>query len=125
MGDAVHADRRDPQTPEGALALADAGDELLATAGELDAGRASRTLTPGAGATLKQTLLALREGRRLDPHTTNGTATIQVLRGTVVLTAGGDELALDAGQWATVPQSEHDLRAEADAVVLLTVAIAA
>jgi quercetin dioxygenase-like cupin family protein len=125
MGDAIHAERREPQEPAGAFDLGDAGDELLETAGELDAGRASRTLTPGAGAMLKQTLLALREGRRLDPHTTNGTATIQVLRGAVVISADGDELALDAGQWAVIPQSEHDLRAESDAVVLLTVASAA
>jgi quercetin dioxygenase-like cupin family protein len=122
MGDAIHAERREPQEPEGVLDLDGAGDELLEIASGLDAGRASRTLTPGAHAPLKQTLVALLDGRRLDPHTTNGKATIQVLRGEVVVTASGNELALAAGEWAVVPDEEHDLRADSDAVVLLTVA---
>lgn len=122
MGDAIHAERREPEEPGGVLDLAGAGDELLETASGLDSGRASRTLTPGAHAPLKQTLVALLDGRRLAPHTTNGKATIHVLRGRVVVSAAGDELALDEGQWAVVPHEEHDLRAESDAVVLLTVA---
>lgn len=122
MGDAIHADRREPEEPEGVLDLTLTGDELLEIARGLDAGRASRTLTPGAHAPLKQTIVAILEGGRLDPHTTNGKATMHVLHGRVVVTAAGAELALDAGQWAVVPDGQHDLRAESDTVVLMTVA---
>jgi hypothetical protein len=40
-------------------------------------------LVPGAGAPLKQTLLALRGGRHLAAHDAPGAATLQVLRGRV------------------------------------------
>lgn len=124
MGDAIHAERREPRTPDGAVDLAGVCDELLADAAGMDAGRAARTLTPGAHADLKQTLVALVEGRRLDAHTTNGHATIQVLRGRVVMTpTGGDAVELPEGHWAVVPDEEHDVQAEADAVVLVTVAL--
>ena len=106
------------------MTLAAIGNELLQQARGLDAGRAARTLTPGAGGALKQTVLALVGGARLAEHTTPGPATIQVLSGHVRLgtTAGGTELV--AGQWAPVPDELHDLTATSDAAVLLTVAAA-
>lgn len=122
MTDATHADRRDPEQPIGAFDLAGACDELLASAGELGSGRAARTLTPGAGIGLKQTLLAIREGRMLDEHRTNGRATVQVLRGAVRIITGDAELALHDGQWAIVPAETHAVHADSDAVLLLTVA---
>ncbi len=121
MGDHVHAERREPATPQGALDLGDAGRRLLAQAGELSAGRVAETLTPGAGAPLKQTLLALLAGRELDRHRAPGPATIQVLQGRVTLRTDGTELEVPDGAWAAIPDGEHDLRADADAVVLLTV----
>lgn len=124
MGDAIHAERREPRTPDGAVDLSGVCDELLTEAGGMESGRAARTLTPGAHADLKQTLVALLEGRRLDAHTTNGHATIQVLRGQVVVTpTDGEALELGQGHWAVVPDEEHDLRADADTVVLVTVAL--
>lgn len=122
MTDATHADRRHPEQPAGAFDLADACQELLRSARELDAGRAARTLTPGEGIGLKQTLLAIRGGRKLDEHRTNGRATVQVLQGAVRVTSGSEELALHDGQWAVVPAEEHEVHADKDAVILLTVA---
>jgi quercetin dioxygenase-like cupin family protein len=123
MADPIHAERRDPEQPQGAFDLDAAAHELLEQARAQAAGRAARTLTPGAGAPLKQTLLALTAGNRLDEHRAPGPATLQVLLGEVALRTGADELQLGERHWAVIPSAPHDLRAEADAVVLLTVAL--
>ncbi len=119
----LHAERRDPEQPEGAFDLVEAANDLLDQARELAAGRAARTLTPGAGAPLKQTLLAIASGQRLEEHHAPGPATLQVLLGHVIMRTGDSELQLHQHQWAAVPPAAHDLRAETDAVVLLTVAM--
>jgi quercetin dioxygenase-like cupin family protein len=125
MGDEIHAERRDPEQPPGAFDLVEAARELLEQARALAAGRAARTLTPGAGVPLKQSLLAITAGQGLDEHQAPGPATLHVLVGDVVLRTGATELQLRASHWAAIPPDVHDLRAETDAVVLLTVAIAA
>lgn len=122
MDDHIHADRRDPEQPGGAFDLATGARELLEQARSLAAGRAARTLTPGEGAPLKQTLMALLAERELAEHRAPGPATLQVLVGDVTLRTGGTELQLGEGHWAAIPPESHDLLANADAVVLLTVA---
>lgn len=122
MSDDLHADRRDPETPAEPVGLMELGEGLLAQAHDLQAGRSARTLTPGAGAALKQTLLALTEGVSLQEHTAPGPATIQVLRGEVRLGASGTSTEISAGQWAPIPTEPHDLLALTDATLLLTVA---
>lgn len=122
MNDDLHADRRDPETPADPVALTELGDGLLAQAHELQAGRAARTLTPGAGAALKQTLLALTEGVSLQEHTAPGPATLQVLRGEVRLDTSDSSTEISAGQWAPIPAEPHDVLALTDATLLLTVA---
>lgn len=114
--------RRTPATPEGAFDLRAAADELLDDAREHDAGRAARTLTPGGGAALKQTMLALLEGQELADHRAPGTATLIVLRGRATLTWGQQEVALAEGQWAAIPPAVHAVQAHSDTVILLTVA---
>lgn len=121
--DRRHADRRDPETPEGSFDLHAAARTLLDQAGDLDAGRSARTLTPRVGGPLKQTLMALRAGRRLAEHRAPGPATLQVLEGSVTLAAGDRTITLAAGEWAVIPDEIHDLSAQVDAVVLLTVAL--
>ncbi len=125
MTDDIHADRRDPETPAGAFDLAGAARDLLTQAHEMSSGRAARTLTPGAGAVLKQTLLAIASGRRLDEHQANGPATVHVLQGTITVRTGDTSLEVPEGHWAAVPEAPHDVLADADAVLLLTVAIPA
>ncbi len=106
----------------GSVNLPSAAAELLELARTSRAGRAGRTLTPGAGAALKQTLMALVAGQSLADHDTPTAATLQVLVGAVRLTAGGTEtLELYAGDHAPVPPVRHGLDAIDDAVVLISV----
>ena len=107
----------------GPVNLLDASAELLETARESPAGRAGRTLVPGAGALLKHTLLALVAGQSLADHESPPAATLQVLRGVVRLTGEGAEGAeLHPGDHAAIPPVRHGLQAIDDAVVLLSVA---
>ncbi len=117
----VHAPRRVPTEAEGPLDLHAAADELLAEASQLRAGRSARTLTPGSGAPLKQTLLALRAGQRLQDHLAPGPTTLVGIRGTAVLTADKAAVTLTDGVWASCPVGPHSLEAISDAVVLITV----
>ena len=120
--DAAHAARRDPAEPDGAFDLDAAADEMLAQARSQSSGRAARTLTPGPGAALKQTLLALLADHRLDEHTAPGPASIHVLRGSVTLSTADTSVEVPLHHWATIPTELHDLCADTDAVVMLTVA---
>lgn len=121
MSEEVHAERRHPAAPDGPIDLEDFANDLLEDARNMSSGRSARTLTPQVGVTLKQTLMALVEGRVLDKHRAPSRATIQVLRGSVTITAGDEVLDLEEGSWAVIPEDEHDLAANTDAVVLLTV----
>jgi quercetin dioxygenase-like cupin family protein len=122
MADSTHAPRRTPEPPDGPVTLADLAQQVLDQARSLDAGRAAQTLTPGAGAGLKQAILALVAGNRLQDHQAPGPATIQVLHGEVTLGTNRDEVHLVAGQWAIIPDELHNVAAAVDAAVLLTVA---
>lgn len=115
----THPHRR---TTGGTINLPAAAQELLGNARTSSAGRAGRTLTPGAGAPLKQTLLALAAGQRLGDHASPTAATLQVLVGAVRLTAGSDEVDLHTGDHASIPPVRHGLEALDDTVVLLSVA---
>lgn len=96
--------------------------ELLETARSASSGRAARTLYGGQAHDLRQTLIALAEGRSLGEHDSPGEATLQVLDGSVRLSADTESWTADAGDHLIIPSSRHDLHAQADAVVLLTVA---
>lgn len=100
-----------------------AATELLEEARNSRAGRAARTLIPGAHSPLKQTLLALIEGQVLAEHSTPTAAVLQVLTGRVRLVAGTHELDLGEGDSAEVPPVRHHVDSLEDAVVLLTVTL--
>src|SRR5690606_20900998 len=117
-----HAPRRTPSAPSAPLDLPAAADQLLAEARTLRAQRSARTLTPGAGEPVKQTLLALVAGQRLEEHPAPGPTTLQTLTGHVALHHDGRAVDLPGGTWATCPGGTHDLEARSDSVVLLTVA---
>lgn len=100
-------------------------DELLAEARRVSAGRAARTLTPGADRPVKQTLVALVEGVSLSEHNCPPAATLHVLVGQVGLIAGDEHVDLAAGDHAPIPPRRHSLRCVDDAVVVLTAATTA
>jgi quercetin dioxygenase-like cupin family protein len=95
---------------------------VLADARAASAGRAGRTLSPGAGAPPKQALLALAEGTVLADHESPGEATLQVLTGHVHLTAADRVIELTTGAWTPIPPLRHGVEALEDSVLLITVA---
>jgi quercetin dioxygenase-like cupin family protein len=117
----VHAPRRTPTPAEGPLDLHAAAEELLAEASGLSSGRSARTMTPGPGSPLKQTLLALTAGQQLQEHVTPGPTTLLGIRGTCVLSHEDGAVSLTDGVWAACPNGPHTLEAISDTVVLLTV----
>lgn len=116
----VHAERRDPEPPDPPVDLEAAIEQLLATASEQRAGRAAKSLTPGTGSRLKQTLIALRAGQAMDDHVAPGQATLQVLRGSMTLSWGQEERRLSQGAWTPIPSELHRLTADSDSAALLT-----
>ncbi len=106
-----------------ATSLTSLADELLAAAVASEHGRAARTVTGGSDHALRQTVMALREGSELAEHTAPGDATLQVLRGRVLLTHGDSAQEGAVGDLLPIPKERHALTALEDAVVVLTVAV--
>ena len=105
--------------------LAVEGAKLLERAGAAPAGRAAQTLVGGAGAALRQTLLALRQEVRLAEHESPGAATLQVLRGRVRLETDGEQRwELGQADHLPIPPTRHRVESLEDSVILLSVATA-
>jgi quercetin dioxygenase-like cupin family protein len=96
--------------------------EHLAVARTASSGRSAHTVYGGSEHSLRQTLIVLAAGRRLDEHENPGEATLQVLHGRVRLEAGATSCEATAGDILVIPASRHALEALEDAGVLLTVA---
>ena len=96
-------------------------DELIATACDAHSRRAGHTLHGNSARHLRQTVIALAASTELGEHQSPGEATLQVLRGDVTLTAGDDEWHGMTGDLITIPDARHNLRANEDSAVLLTV----
>lgn len=100
-------------------------DDLVAT--ELDraqaasSGRSAHTVYGGRDHRLRQTLMTLLAGQRLDEHESPGEATLHVLRGRVRLTTAEESAEATAGELVAIPDARHALEALEDAAVLLTV----
>ncbi|MGO3326378.1 cupin domain-containing protein [Gordonia sp. (in: high G+C Gram-positive bacteria)] len=98
-------------------------DELLSEARTARSGRAARTIRGHVEHNLRHTVIALAAGKGLADHESPGEATLQVLRGTVRLTAPDGEWRGTAGDLVDIPNVRHGLTADEDAAVLLTVAL--
>ncbi|WP_062384794.1 cupin domain-containing protein [Demequina iriomotensis] len=102
--------------------LAAVVEDQLELARAETSGRHSVTLMGDRGTDLRQTVIALAGGRRLHDHESPGEATLQVLRGDVILTVDGTQQPLAEGAYLAIPPARHGLEATTDAAVLLTVA---
>lgn len=97
-------------------------EDQLDRARGASSGRGAVTVHGGQKHDLRQTVIALAEGRSLGEHESPGEATLQVLRGHVRLIAGAETWEGTEGDHLVIPPTRHDLTALTDAPVLLTVA---
>lgn len=96
--------------------------EQLKLARQASSGRSAKTVYGGHEHVLRQTLIALTAGHKLDEHDNPGEATVHVLHGRARLSAGDVGWEGSAGDLIIVPDSRHTLEALEDSAVLLTVA---
>jgi len=85
-------------------------------------GRSATTVYGGHEHVLRQTMIALAAGHKLDDHANPGEATVHVLTGRVVLATEETSWEGSVGDLLIVPNATHSLDALEDSVVLLTVA---
>lgn len=85
-------------------------------------GRSARTVYGGHEHVLRQTVIALAAGQRLDEHENPGEATVYVLTGRVRLCAAENVWEGSSGDLLIVPNARHSLEALESSSILLTVA---
>jgi quercetin dioxygenase-like cupin family protein len=103
------------------LSLTAVADEQLARAWQSNSGRSAHTIYGGHEHFLRQTVIAVIAGRELGEHYGPGEATLQVLAGSVKVSAGGETWEGAVGDFLVIPAVRHSLAAVEDSVVLLTV----
>jgi mannose-6-phosphate isomerase-like protein (cupin superfamily) len=109
------------EAAEGVISLTDVGEGLLRDARNQPARRAARTVM--ASTVMRSTVIALLDGAEMNEHASPPAATLQVVTGRVQLVVGDEQHDLRAGELVRIPPQRHGVRALADAVVLLTVAL--
>lgn len=97
--------------------------EQLKKAKAASSGRSATTVYGGHQHVLRQTMIALSAGHRLDDHENPGEATVHVLLGRVSLAGKTASWEGSPGDLLVVPDERHSLEALEDSVVLLTVAM--
>lgn len=105
----------------GLVELDRVADELLAAAEADGHGRAQRTLYRSGAVTIA--LFAFRAGASLPSHAAAAVITIEVRRGRVSMTAGGNAFDLRTGHLLRLaPRTPHDVRAAEPSVILVHIA---
>ena len=95
--------------------------QQLELAREAPSGRSAHAVFGGHEHVLRQTLIALAAGQRLNEHESPGEATLHVLHGRVCLTSGTRGWEGSPGDLLIIPDARHALEALEDSAVLLTV----
>ena len=113
--------RTTPHDGTEVVRLEEVADALLADLQNHTTGRTALTILTGT--VMRSTLIALAGGTELGEHDSPAAATLQVIRGAATLRSGERDWPLAAGEVMPVPPTRHSLRADTDAVVLLTVAL--
>ncbi|BBY29131.1 cupin [Mycolicibacterium sediminis] len=106
------------------VSLSVLADDQLEAARGARAGRSARTVYGGHEHELRQTLIAVAEGKRLDDHESPGEATLLVLRGRVRVAGSADDadaVECEQGDFLILPLERHNVDALEDSVLLLTV----
>lgn len=103
------------------VSLTQLGTEHLEAARASRAGRSAATIHGGHDHMLRQTLIALVGGTELGEHNSPGQATLQVLQGRVRVSTVDDNWEGGPGDLLVIPPERHNLHADEDSVVLLTV----
>ncbi|MCP9944204.1 cupin [Streptomyces somaliensis] len=93
-------------------------EEHLAAAHRSEHGRSANLLLRERP--LRQTVIALTAGTRLDEHNAPPAASLQVLRGVVKLKTASEEVELTMGDLFLIPPERHGLTAVTDTAFLLT-----
>jgi quercetin dioxygenase-like cupin family protein len=104
------------------LSLTAVGREHLDRARQSGSGRAAETVYGGHEHVLRQTVIALAAGAEMSEHENPGEATIYVLGGRVRLASAETSWDGLPGDLLIMPDGPHSLTADADSVLLLTVA---
>lgn len=99
--------------------LTDLSRELLNKARGARSGRAAKGICTGTY--LRQVLLTLTAGSELDEHDSPPEATLQVVEGSVRLSAGDESWELRAGDHIEIPSERHSVFALEDAAFILTI----
>ncbi len=95
---------------------------LLALARESDSGRSATTVHGGYDRSLRQTVMALRQGEHIHEHEHPGEVTVHVLHGRVRLVAGPDSWDALPGDLLVMPERRHRVEAVQDCAFLFTTA---
>ncbi|WP_182881569.1 MULTISPECIES: LuxR family transcriptional regulator [unclassified Microbispora] len=95
---------------------------LLELAREAHSGRSAATVHGGHDRSLRQTVMALRQGEHMHEHEHPGEVTMHVLHGRVRLVAGPDSWDGLPGDLLVMPERRHRVEAVQDCAFLFTTA---
>ncbi|MEV0385489.1 cupin domain-containing protein [Nonomuraea sp. NPDC050643] len=104
------------------VSLTEVVGDLLRLAREAGSGRGATTVHGGHDRSLRQTVMALRQGEHMHEHEHPGEVTVQVLRGRVRLVAGPDSWDGEPGDLLVMPERRHRVEAVEDCAFLFTTA---
>ena len=97
-------------------------DEQMTLAGQgATSGRSAKTLHGGQGSALRQTLVVMLAGHRMDEYVSPGEATVLVLAGCLKLHTEDKQIVLGEGDFFVMPSERQSVDALEDTAFLLTV----